>query len=261
VPSVVRPCSCSSLITLHIGAPEEGLWCSSFSLLLHAIAILAVNRCCLESKVTGTGVSTDSLISALCRVVGSMPRLDLACRFRRSWRSSRLPTSLGSHLSWLPYGATAWTHATSMALTLCGTMLYVLVTVQSLASASLAFFVHQLRCSFNVWCASIQTPSQRVAWVSNHMVPFPTRICAVSFGRRCFRWPCLRVNSAASVFAVSNCSPGLLAHSMLFAAHLSTILTTWLSSLPVSTQPRSSTKDSASAYDTYSSTRLISPEV
>jgi hypothetical protein len=27
VPSVVRPCSCSSLITLHIGALEEGLWC------------------------------------------------------------------------------------------------------------------------------------------------------------------------------------------------------------------------------------------
>jgi len=61
MPSVIRPCSCSFLTTLHIGAPEEGLLCSSFSLLLHAFSSLAANRCCLESKVTGAGVSPDSL--------------------------------------------------------------------------------------------------------------------------------------------------------------------------------------------------------
>jgi hypothetical protein len=129
VPWVVRPCSCSSLISSHIGAPEEGLWCSSFSLLLHAFVSLAANRCCLESRITGAGVSPDSLISAPCGVVGSAPRMDLACRLRRSWRSSRLPTSLGSHQSSLPYSATARTHATWTALTLSGTTPYVLVRV------------------------------------------------------------------------------------------------------------------------------------
>jgi len=122
VPSVVRPCSCSSLITLHIDAPEEGLWSSSFSLLLHAFVSLAVNHCCLESKITGTGVSPNSRITAPCGVVGSAPKMDLGCRLRRSWRSSRLPTSLGSHQSSLPYSATASTHASWTALTLSGTM-------------------------------------------------------------------------------------------------------------------------------------------
>jgi len=55
VPVVVRPCSCSSLITLHMDAPEEGLWSSTFSLLLHAFASLAVDGCCLEAKITGAG--------------------------------------------------------------------------------------------------------------------------------------------------------------------------------------------------------------
>jgi hypothetical protein len=112
MPSVVRPCSCSFRTTLHIGAPEEGLLCSSFRLLLHAFSSLAANRCCLESKVTGSGVSPDSLITAPRGVMGRAPRTDLACRLRRSWRSSRLPTSLGSHQSSLPYSATGWTHAT-----------------------------------------------------------------------------------------------------------------------------------------------------
>jgi len=97
MPSVVRPCSCSFLTALHIGAPEAGFWCSSFNLLLHAFASLAVNLCCLESKITGAGVSPASLISAPSGVVGSAARMDLACRFRRSWRSSRLPTSF-----WIP---------------------------------------------------------------------------------------------------------------------------------------------------------------
>jgi hypothetical protein len=79
MPSIVRPYSCSFLTTLHIGAPEEGLLCSSFSLLLHAFSIHAANCCCLESKVTGAGISPDSLIRAPRRVVGSASRMDLAC--------------------------------------------------------------------------------------------------------------------------------------------------------------------------------------
>jgi len=260
-PSLVWPCSCSFLTTLHIGVPEAGFLCSFFNLLLHAFASLAVNHCCLESKNTGAGVSPAALISAPRGVMGSAPRIGLACRFRRSWRSSCLPTSLGSHQSSLPYSATAWTHATWTAITISGTTPYVLVRVRSLASAALAFFMHRLWCSLNVRCASIQTPSQRVACAMKCMDTFPTHIFAVCFGRRCSLWPCLRVNSAASVFAVSNCSPRLLAHSMLFAAHLSSIDTTWLTSLPVPTQHRSSTKYRPSASDTYSSTHLISPEV
>jgi len=261
VPSVVWPCSCSSLITLHIGVPAEGLWCSSFNLLLRAFATLAANRCCLESRITGAGVSPDFLISAPCGVVSSTPRMDLACRLRRSWRSSRLPTSLGSHQSSHPNSSTAWTHATRTALTLSGTTPYVLVKVQSLASAALAFFMHPLWSSLNVRCASIQTPSQHVACVLNRMIPLPTLILAVSSSQWCFLWPRLRVNSAASVFAVSHCSPPLFAHSMLFPAHLSSIETTWLTSLPVATRPRSSKKHSPSASDRYSSTHCISPEV
>jgi len=261
MPLVVRPCSCYFPTTLHIGAPEEGLLCSSFTLLLHASSSLAANRCCLDSMVTGAGVSPDSLISAPCGVVGSAPRMDLACRLRRSWRLSHLPTSLGSHQSSLPYSATAWTHATRTASTLSGTTLYVLVSDRSLASAALAFSMPRLRCSLNVKCASIQTPSQHVGCVLNRMDPFPTLIFADSYGRRCFLWPRLRVNSGTSVFAVWNCSPCLLAHSMLFAAHLLSIETTWLTLLPVATQLRSSTKDSPAAFETYSSTNLLSPEV
>jgi hypothetical protein len=40
--------------------------------------------------MTGVGVSPESLINAPRGVVGSVPRMDLACRLRRSWRSSRL---------------------------------------------------------------------------------------------------------------------------------------------------------------------------
>jgi hypothetical protein len=211
MPSVVRPCSCSSLTTLHIGAPEEGFRCSSFSLALHASASLAANRCCLESKTTTAGVSPDSLISAPCGVARTAPRMDLACRLRRNRRSSRPPASSGSHQSSLPYSATAWTHATLTALSLSGTMPYIVVRVQSLASAALAFFIRRLCCTLNVGCASMQTPSQRLACVLNHMTPLPSLIFAVRFGRRCFLWPRRCVNSAASVFAVSNCSPHLLA--------------------------------------------------
>jgi len=79
MPSVVWPYSCSFLTTQHIGAPEVALLCSSFGLLLHEFSSLAVNRCCLESKVTGASVSPDSHISAHRRVVGSAARMDLAC--------------------------------------------------------------------------------------------------------------------------------------------------------------------------------------
>jgi hypothetical protein len=79
VPSVIRPLSCSSLITLHIGAHDEVLWCSSFSLIRHVFAILAVNRCYLASKIIHAGGRPDCLSCAHCRVVGSEPRMDLGC--------------------------------------------------------------------------------------------------------------------------------------------------------------------------------------
>jgi hypothetical protein len=148
--SIVGPYSCSFLTTLHIGAPEEGLLCILCRLLLHAFSSLGANRCCLESKATCAGVSHDSLISAPRWVVGSATSIDLACRLRRSWGSSRLPTALGSHQSSLPYCATAWTHSTWTARPLTGTTPYDLVRVRSLASATLAFFMHQIWCSLNV---------------------------------------------------------------------------------------------------------------
>jgi len=184
MPLVVWPCQCSFLTTLHIGVPQEWFWCSSFTWLLHAFSCLAANCCCLQSTITGADVSPYSLLSAPRRVVGSVPRMDLACRLRRrSWRSSRLPTSLGSHHRSLPYSATTGTQATWTALTLSGTTLYVFVRVRSPACAALAHFTHQVCCSLNVGCTSIQTPCQRVTGVLYHMNPFPTLIFAVSFDR------------------------------------------------------------------------------
>jgi hypothetical protein len=55
MPTVNRPCECPFLTYLRIGAPEEGFWCSSCSLLLHSFASLPANRCCLESKIKGMG--------------------------------------------------------------------------------------------------------------------------------------------------------------------------------------------------------------
>jgi len=134
------------------------------------------------------------------------------------------------------------------------------VTVQSLASAALAFSIHPLWCSLSIKCAFSYTPRQRVACLLNHMKPSLTHIFALSFGRCDFLWPRLCVNSAAPVFVVSNCSPRLLAQLILFAAHLSCIVVTWLIWLPVATQPRLSTKANPLA-DKYSSTHYISPEV
>jgi hypothetical protein len=144
--------------------------------------------------------------------VSSVPRMDLACQLRSSWRSSRLLTSLGSHLSSLPYIATAWTHVTWTALMLSGTTPYVLVSVRSLASAALAIFMQRLLCSTNLRCASIQTPSQRVTCALNRRDLFTTLIFAVSFGRRCFLWPRLGVNSAASVVVVWLVVGGVVPH-------------------------------------------------
>ena len=45
----------------------------------------------------------------------------------------------------------------------------------------------------------------------------------ISFGRRCFVWPRLRVKSAASVFAMSNWGSRPLAHSMLSTAQSSSM--------------------------------------
>jgi len=97
MPSVVWRCLCASLTTTHIGAPGEGFQCNSFSVVLHESVSLSVNRHCLESNITGAGVSPDSLISAPCVVVGSACGLNLACRLRRSWRLSHLPSSLELH--------------------------------------------------------------------------------------------------------------------------------------------------------------------
>jgi len=105
---VLQPCSCSLLTTLHIGAPEEGFLCRSFNLLLHALTSLAVNLCCLESKVTGMGVIPDCLISAPHWVVGSVPRFSLPWRLTGSWRSSRPPTSVESHQRSIRHSATVW---------------------------------------------------------------------------------------------------------------------------------------------------------
>jgi len=261
IASVVRPCSASFLTTLHIGSLEERFWCSSISLPLFAFASLTVNLDCLESKISGAGVSPDFLSSAPGGVMGSYPRMDLACRLRRSWRPSRLPTSLGSHWSLLPYSATAWMHPTSMALTLSGTTQYVVVRVLSKLSTALAFFRHQLCCSSNIRCSSIQMTSKCGACVSIRMNLFPTIIVVVSFGRMCFPLPCLHVHGVTSIFGVSNCSLNVLAHSMFLAAHLSRLLTTWLTLLPVATQPRSFPKDSHLAFNTYSSTNMISLEL
>jgi len=109
-------------------------------------------------------------------------------------------------------------------------------------------------------CASIQMPSRCVACVLNRTTPFPTLIFAINFGRRCLLWPRLHMTSAASVFAVSNCSPRLLAHSMFLGTRLSTIVTTWLTSLPVANLPTISSTDSLSASYPYSLTHAISPE-
>jgi hypothetical protein len=83
VTSVVRPCPCTFRPTLHIGAAEEKLLCSSFCLLLYAFSSLTPNQCYLESKLAGAGVSADYVICAPHGVMGSAPRMDLTDRSAR----------------------------------------------------------------------------------------------------------------------------------------------------------------------------------
>jgi len=151
------------VLFLHCSAhrgPGRGIWCTFLIVLVHAFASLTAKCCCLDSKITGAGISTESRINAPRGFVGSAPRIDLTCRLRRSWRSSRLPYSVGSQLISVPYSAIAWTYAIWMALRLCGTTPYVFVRVQSLASAALGLFMHLLWCSLIVRCAFMQSPSQ-----------------------------------------------------------------------------------------------------
>ena len=83
--SASRPRSCSFLMTLHIGAPDVGWLYVSFCFdPSHALAGLAVNCCCLESRTTGACVSHESLMRGPSGVVGRAPTVDLAWRFRRS---------------------------------------------------------------------------------------------------------------------------------------------------------------------------------
>jgi len=94
----------------------------------------------------------------------------------------------------------------------------------------------------------------------NHKNPFLKFIFAVSLAQRSFLWPCLHANRPSSVVAISNCTPTLLAHSMVIPAHLSSMVMTWLTSLPVALQPTFSTKDCRLA-ETYLATTVISTEV
>ena len=80
IPLVVRPCSCSVLTTLHIGALEEEFRCNFLNLLLDAFGGLAGNHCCLESKTIRGGASPESVIIAPRGVVGREPRMDRVCR-------------------------------------------------------------------------------------------------------------------------------------------------------------------------------------
>jgi hypothetical protein len=150
MPSVVRPWPGSVLTTRHMGVPDKGSSWSSFRLMLYEYARLAANRCCLESRLTGMGVSPDFLIIAPHGVIRSAPKTDLACGLRRRRRSYRLCFSLESHQSSLPCSETVWTQVTWTALTLYGTTPYVFLRVQSLASAALALFTHRLWCSLNL---------------------------------------------------------------------------------------------------------------
>jgi hypothetical protein len=168
MPSVVRWCSCSVWTTRHFGVLDEGCLCSSFSLLPNVFASLSAKCCCcLESKITGAGVSPDFLINTSLGVVGSTPGMDLVCHLKRCWKLFHLPTTLGSHQSSLPYSATAWTQATWTACTLSGSTLCVLVSGRSLASADQIPVIHRLWCSLNVRCVYIQMRSQHIAcWLN-----------------------------------------------------------------------------------------------
>jgi len=210
------------------------IWCHSFILLMHAFTSLTVNCCCLESKITGAGESTVTLVSAPYGVLGCAAGLHLTCGFRRSCRSSRLPTSLGCYRSLLPHRATSWTQAILKGLMLSLIATYILKWIGSLQSTPLDLIMHCLWCLLIVKGTSIETPNLFVASLLSHVEPSPSLIFAVSFSWRCLLLPHLCVNSAAAVFAVSNRSAEGLAHSIRFAAHFSSCLMSWLELVPAS---------------------------
>ena len=147
---------------------------TSHKLLLHSFPRFTAYHSCLESKITGAGVSLNLLLSACCGVMRSQCMADLACGLKMSWRLSRMATSLGSHHNSLPKFATAWMQAAYIACSLSGITTYILVRVQSLATAGLTFFADCLWCFLNIRCASIQLPSKRVTSLLSHISPFPS---------------------------------------------------------------------------------------
>jgi len=159
MPSVVRACLCSIWTTRHRAVLEQQSLYSSLTFLLHAIASLAENHCCLESMINAAFACPGSLINATIGVVGSVPMTDQLCQLRRSQMLSCLPTSLRSHHSCLPYSSTPWTQHAGRAHALSGTTMYVFVRVQRLASAGLGFIRHRLWCSLNCRFFSDHTPS------------------------------------------------------------------------------------------------------
>jgi hypothetical protein len=82
MPMMFRPCLYSVSKTQHIGVLDEGSFCSSYSVLLHAFASLTVNHCCLESKITGTCVIPDFHFNVPLGVVRSKDWTALACQSR-----------------------------------------------------------------------------------------------------------------------------------------------------------------------------------
>ena len=90
------------LTTLHIGALEEVICCSPYTFRMHAFGRHAMNCSGLKSKISGSSVSPDCLISVPCGVMARKCRMELAWQLRNSWRSSRLPTFQGPNHHSLP---------------------------------------------------------------------------------------------------------------------------------------------------------------
>jgi len=249
----------ANLATVQFGpgpGPEVTVWnrCSH-----HALASLAVNSSCLESRTTGAGGNAESVISALTGIMGREPRVDLACQVRRSGdllicRFLAGPTRSYFHtvqqLTGRRFGRLI------SALGRCRTFSW----VHNRISVALVFLMHRLQCSLNVGWDSILAPSHHLASLLNRTKPFPTLIVAVRFDWKWFSWPPLRVKRATSVFTVSNWRSLLLAHSMLSAAQASRPLTPCVTFFLVATHPRSATKERLSPV-ALSSPQFVCPAV
>jgi len=206
-------------------------------------------------------VCPESPIHAPHWVVGSAPRVDLACRFRNTWRSSRLLHSISFHTSSLQFSSTAW--ALHIYTTLPHSCMTPCVSVSDCHHASVAFplIMYQWWCSLNVRWACIRNPSHLVASLLHLMKQCPTPIFAVNFGRWCMVWPCLQVKHATSVSVPLNSIYCLSAQSMLTLAQTSSFLKTWFMLLPVATCPTSSAKAWPSTSEIHSDIHLMSPDV